>query len=74
MASYLVQEEDGASRFTLEDGTGSILLDDGTVPVTINTDPPFQIFVPRQVFDDTLPAILAAIAAIIKKRNRITVE
>ena len=28
MADYLVQEEDGVSRFELEDGTGFILLEE----------------------------------------------
>ena len=32
MSSYLVQEEDGTSRFTLEDSSGFLLLEDGTTP------------------------------------------
>ncbi len=32
MSCYLVQEDDGTSRFTLEDGTGFLLLED-CVPV-----------------------------------------
>lgn len=31
MPSYLVQEEDGTSHFTLEDGSGSILLEEEVV-------------------------------------------
>jgi hypothetical protein len=34
VANYLVQEEDGTSRFTLEDGSGFILLEDGVTPPT----------------------------------------
>lgn len=39
MSSYLVQEEDGTSRFTLEDGSGALLLEDGTVapPAPVQT-------------------------------------
>lgn len=29
---YLVQEEDGVSRITLEDGTGALLLEESDLP------------------------------------------
>ena len=34
MSSYLVEETDGISRFTLEDGSGFILLEQTAVTVT----------------------------------------
>ncbi len=33
MSCYIVQEDDGSSRFTLEDGSGFLILED-CVPVT----------------------------------------
>jgi hypothetical protein len=33
MASYIVQEEDGTSKLTLEEGDGSLLLEESTPDV-----------------------------------------
>lgn len=39
--SYLVQEEDGVSRFTLEEGDGFILLEEfGVVAIVVGRDEP----------------------------------
>jgi hypothetical protein len=39
MSCYLVQEEDGVSRFTLEDGTGFLLLEECEEPPAGGDEP-----------------------------------
>jgi hypothetical protein len=39
MSCYLVQEEDGVSRFTLEDGSGFLLLEECEGPPTPGDEP-----------------------------------
>lgn len=48
MASYLVQEEDGTSRLTLEDGTGFILLEESGVTPTPTVVQGGGIIIPRR--------------------------
>ena len=38
MANYIVREEDGTSKLTLEDGSGSLLLEDGEIFSTVAAD------------------------------------
>lgn len=43
MPDYLVQEEDGTSRFTLEDGTGSLLFDVDSFPPSRVSQLPIEV-------------------------------
>lgn len=48
MSDYLVQQEDGVSRFTLQEGTGFILLQEDGPPPSSGTGSYIPTFRPRR--------------------------